>query len=55
VISTQVSSSHLPLNILKGFEKTEEVNIFQRRVGATKEHDLKLFKKRVVVVGLVVV
>jgi len=33
--------------IVRGFEGTEEVNVFQRRVGATKRHDLKLFKKRV--------
>jgi len=36
-----------PFKILKGFEGTEEVKNFQRRVGATRGHDLKLFKKRV--------
>jgi len=33
--------------ILRGFEGTEEVKCFQRRVGGTRGHDLKLFKKRV--------
>jgi len=30
--------------ILKGFEGTDELKIFQRRVGSTTGHDLKLFK-----------
>jgi len=30
--------------ILRGFEGTEEIKNFQRRVGATRGHDLKLFK-----------
>jgi len=33
--------------ILRGFEGTEEVTFFERRVGATRGHDFKLFKKRV--------
>jgi len=33
--------------MLRGIEGTEEVNIFQRRVGATRGHDFKLLKKRV--------
>jgi len=33
--------------ILRGFEGTDEVNFFQRRVGCTRGHDLKLFQKRV--------
>jgi len=33
--------------ILRGFEGTDEANNFQRRVGITRGHDLKLFKKRV--------
>jgi len=33
--------------ILRGFEGTEEVQISQRRVGATRGHDFKLFKKQV--------
>jgi len=32
--------------ILKVFDRTEEVKIFKKRVGATRGHDLKLFKKR---------
>jgi len=31
--------------ILRGFEGTDEVNIFQKRVGRTRGHDWKLFKK----------
>jgi len=33
--------------ILKGFEGTDEMTFFQRRLGSTRGHDLKLFKKRV--------
>jgi len=33
--------------ILRGFEGTEEVKIFQRRVGGTRGHDFILFKKQV--------
>jgi len=32
---------------LISFEGTEVANIFQRRVGATRGHDWKMFKKRV--------
>jgi len=31
--------------IKKGFEGTGEMTFFQRRVGRTRGHDLKLFKK----------
>jgi len=34
-------------NILGGFERTNAVNFFQRRVGCTRGHYWKLFKKRV--------
>jgi len=30
---------------LRGFERTYEVTFFQRRVGNTKGHDWKLYKK----------
>jgi len=33
--------------ILKGFEGTDEKTFFQRRVGSTRGHDLKLLKIRV--------
>jgi len=33
--------------ILKGFEGKDELKFFQRRVGSTRGHDLKLFRKRV--------
>jgi len=33
--------------ILKGFEGTDVMTFFQRRVDSTKGHDIKLFKKRV--------
>jgi len=32
---------------LKGFEGTDEMTFFQKRVGCTRGHDLKLFEKRV--------
>jgi len=34
-------------NILRGFEVTDEVRKFQRRVGCTRGHEWKLFKKQV--------
>jgi len=33
--------------LLRGFEGTDEINNFQRRVGVTRGHALKLSKKRV--------
>jgi len=33
--------------MLRGFEGTDEVKNFQRRVGCTRGHDWNLFKKRV--------
>jgi len=33
--------------ILKGFEGTDEMKFFQRRVGSARGHDLKLYEKRV--------
>jgi len=32
-------------NILNGFEGTDEMKFYQRRVGSTSGHDLKLYKK----------
>jgi len=32
--------------MLRGFEGTDEVKVFHRRVGCTREHDWKLSKKR---------
>jgi len=33
--------------ILRGFEGTDEVNIFQRRVGCTRGHEWTLYKMQV--------
>jgi len=34
-------------NIFRGFKGTDEVKLFQRRVGRTRGHEWKLFKKQV--------